>query len=82
MAFSYQEGGPGGRDVLVERMRLTDHRCQCAGCREYFNSTAAFDKHRTGHGAERRCRTPEEMRAIGMSQNPQGWWVTKLRPME
>ena len=60
-------------------MKLTHHRCQCAGCREYFNSTLAFDKHRTGVGAARRCRTPEEMRSIGMSQNPQGWWITRPR---
>lgn len=43
-----------------------------------FNSTAAFEKHRTGPMDARRCLTPSEMRARGMAQ-ANGWWVTKLR---
>ena len=56
-------------------MKLTEHRCQCAGCGEYFNSVLAFEKHRTGSHRrdERRCRTPTEMRAAGMGQNTGGW---------
>ena len=53
-----------------------DH-CYCNACGEYFNSTGAFDKHRIGKfmPLERRCRLPEEMRAAGMSQTENGFWV-------
>ena len=51
-------------------------RNQCGRCSEYFNSIGAFEKHRTGqHGVDRRCRTTEEMTAIGMSLNKDGFWV-------
>ena len=57
-----------------------DHN-QCPTCGLYFNSTAAFDKHRTGShvGGQRRCMTEEEMRAIGMTLNSTGWWITAAR---
>lgn len=55
---------------------LRGNRNQCGSCREYFNSNGAFEKHRTGqHGVDRRCRTPEEMRAIGMILRPDGFWI-------
>lgn len=49
-------------------MRLTSRRCQCAGCKKYFNSVGAFDKHRTGSHRKdtRRCRTTDEMIEAGM----------------
>lgn len=57
-------------------MRLTGNRNQCGGCREYFNSNGAFDKHRTGdyHG-HRRCLNPDEMIEKGMSKNALGFWI-------
>ena len=59
-------------------MRLTGNRNQCQGCKQYFNSTTAFDKHRTGeHGVDRRCMTPEEMTALGMLVNHAGFWITE-----
>jgi hypothetical protein len=59
-------------------MKLTGNRNQCQSCKEYFNSNTAFDKHRTGdHGRNRRCRTPEEMIALGMSKNNAGFWITE-----
>jgi hypothetical protein len=59
-------------------MKLTGNRNQCQSCKEYFNSNTAFDKHRTGeHGFKRRCRTPEEMTALGMSKNNAGFWITE-----
>jgi hypothetical protein len=59
-------------------MKLTGNRNQCQSCKEYFNSNTAFDKHRTGeHGFKRRCRTPEEMIALGMSKNNAGFWITE-----
>lgn len=49
-------------------MKLTNRRCQCAGCSEYFNSVGAFDKHRTGSQKKdtRHCRTLDEMEKAGM----------------
>jgi hypothetical protein len=57
-------------------MRLTGDRNQCQGCKRHFNSTAAFDKHRTGDfGGGRRCLTDDEMLAKGMDKNSAGFWV-------
>jgi len=59
-------------------MHLTGNRNQCQSCKQYFNSNAAFDKHRTGkHGVDRRCRTTEEMTALGMLVNHAGFWITE-----
>lgn len=60
------------------RLSLRGDHNQCPGCGELFNSGRAFDKHRTGSIArnERRCMTPKEMKAEGMSKNEGGWWVT------
>ena len=60
---------------------LMGDRNQCQGCKEYFNSTYAFDGHRTGqHGVDRRCRTPEEMIGRGYSKNRFGLWITNTMP--
>lgn len=63
-------------------MKLTGDRNHCTTCGEYFNSTAAFDKHRRGDfGNEenpRRCLLPMQMMARGMATNAYGFWVTKL----
>lgn len=62
-------------------MNLSGDRNQCRGCGEYFNSTFAFDKHRTGeHGKDRRCLTPDEMRAKGMDKNVAGFWISSAMP--
>ena len=59
-------------------MKLTARRNQCQGCKEYFNSTTAFEKHRTGKfGLDRRCMTPAEMTALGMLVNSAGFWITE-----
>lgn len=51
-------------------------RNQCGGCRVFFNSVTAFDKHRTGeYGVDRRCMTVDEMTAKGMSVNEAGYWI-------
>ena len=58
---------------------LRGDRNQCQGCKEYFNSTSAFDKHRVGEfGKDRRCRTTKEMTEIGMALNRDGFWVSRL----
>jgi hypothetical protein len=51
-----------------------DH-CRCSICGAFFNSTRAFDKHRVGEWARRRCLAPEDMAAKGMSISRSGWWV-------
>jgi hypothetical protein len=53
--------------------------CQCAACEEFFLSVSGFDMHRVGDPDRRRCLTPDEMRALGMSKNAGGLWITKAR---
>lgn len=53
----------------------------CAACHETFTGTSSGDRHRAGDHAislgpdRRRCLTPEEMRAKGMTQNARGQWT-------
>lgn len=58
---------------------LRGDRNQCPTCGEYFNSTRAFDKHRTGGFSPntRRCLNTVEMSASGMVKNQADWWVSK-----
>ena len=64
-------------------MKLSGDRNQCQGCKEFFNSSAAFDKHRTGeHGKDRRCRSVPEMAAKGMARNAAGFWVGSPMPFD
>ena len=54
----------------------------CAACHETFTGTSAGDKHRTGEHHlsvgpyRRRCLTPVEMAAKGMTRNSRGHWST------
>jgi len=50
--------------------RLSNSRCQCAGCEQVFGATSTFDKHRRGG----RCLSPDEMRGRGMTQDDIGVW--------
>ena len=60
---------------------LTGDRNQCQGCKEYFNSIKAFERHRIGEfGVDRRCRTPEEMIERGYSKNKLGFWIASKMP--
>lgn len=60
---------------------LRGDRNQCAGCDELFNSTHAFEKHRTGeHGKDRRCMTRDEMLARGMVLGADGFWRGSAMP--
>lgn len=65
--------------------------CQCTVCDEYFNSDAAFQKHRVfadatadkaKDWAHRRCLTAAEMAAIGMAKNARDLWVTEPMPAD
>ena len=58
------------------RFHLIGDRNQCPACGELFNSSGAFDKHRTGDFSARRCLSVEEMTAKGMVPNETGFWLT------
>lgn len=60
-------------------MKLTGNRCLCSGCGRYFNSVGAFEKHRKGKPADRRCENPE---GLGMSKNKAGFWITSKMPLK
>ena len=68
-------------NILLENCRLSGDRCRCMSCFQDFNSTKAFDRHRTGvatltaPGYGRRCRQPYEMLAAGMRLNEARFWV-------
>lgn len=63
-------------------MTLTGDRNRCTVCSLYFNSTAAFDKHRVGaYGKDRRCLPVIDMVKRGMVQNAHGFWCTKANPL-
>jgi hypothetical protein len=70
-----------GGEVRKPDRKLGGDRNMCPSCGLYFNSTRAFEKHRTGEYMDklfpRRCRTVEEMTDAGMSLNSAGYWVTK-----
>lgn len=71
-------------------MKLVGDRNQCTACGRYFNSTAAFDKHRVGDFSPhekhpspygmRRCMTEDEMTGKGMAVSSRGFWVTARNP--
>lgn len=63
------------------RKPLRGDRNQCAGCGAYFNSTHAFERHRTGaFGVDRRCLTADEMTARGMVLGADGFWRGSAMP--
>lgn len=58
-------------------MKLTGDRNQCQGCKQFFNSMFAFDKHRAGeHGRNRCCLPVDEMQKKGMCKNAAGFWIS------
>lgn len=66
----------------MNEKKLSGDRNQCCGCKEYFNSSFAFDKHRTGDHEkhERRCLTAVEMTAKGMFVGSDGFWRGSAMP--
>lgn len=46
--------------------------CECTICGLFFTGPTAFDKHFKNVAYQ--CRTPEQMRAVGMIENPHGVW--------
>lgn len=66
---------------IGKHKNLHGDRNQCAGCACYFNSSFAFDKHRTGeHGVNRRCLSVSEMIAKGMVEGADGFWRGSAMP--
>lgn len=61
--------------------RLSGDRNQCPSCLAYFNSSTAFDKHRTGKfDGSRRCLSPDEMLAQHFGKTSDGFWLAPLKP--
>jgi len=59
---------------------LRGDRNQCQACKQYFNSSKAFDMHRRGDfQVNRRCLTPEEMLEKNMCLNTKGFWISEKR---
>jgi hypothetical protein len=61
---------PTDRSVKAE-LRVGSPTCQCSMCDLFFTGISPFDKHQTEAGG---CRTPDQMRAIGMVTNEHGVW--------
>lgn len=54
---------------------VTKTKCQCTGCKEFFNSVSAFDKHRVNG---ERCLSIDEMLEKKMVKNKTGHWCTMI----
>jgi hypothetical protein len=76
------------REVPALILGVGTNHCQCMGCREYFNSVAAFDLHqRLDTDGRPVCVYPGAMtdrdgNPKPMVKNARGWWVTRLREYE
>lgn len=74
---------------VKRRQGLTGDKNQCPACGEWFNSTSAFDSHRTGgfgklakdgkpgQPAKRRCLSLTEMQEKGFVRNDELYWITR-----
>jgi hypothetical protein len=64
---------------------LRGGQCECASCNRRFLNVRAFDSHRTGTYGEhvgadrRRCRTKDELRALGMYTDERDLWRFPIR---
>ena len=53
----------------------------CQACKQTFTCASAFHMHQLGIRAQAnsiRCRSPEEMRMIGMGQRGDGAWKSRI----
>jgi len=56
--------------------RLKGDRNQCPACHEYFNSSNAFEQHRTGlFNGTRRCLTVDEMQVKSFGKTNDDFWL-------
>jgi hypothetical protein len=59
--------------------KLAGQQSRCIACGLLFTSTNSFDQHRTGsYTTGRRCKTTDELRAIGFEPNARGLWRKTL----
>jgi hypothetical protein len=64
------------------KLPLGSDKCRCMACGLYFNSTFAFDGHRIGRiGLDRRCRTGDQLKALGWCLSSTGHWITEARDL-
>lgn len=62
------------------RRTLRGDRNQCPACREFFNSSGAFGRHRvTLADSGRACLDLDQMRGKGYAINGAGYWVRMVR---
>jgi hypothetical protein len=60
----------------ILRRSLRGDRNQCPTCQEYFNSSTAFDQHRTGPFDDtRRCLTVAEMQVKNFGKTNDDFWL-------
>lgn len=63
----------------IPRRRLRGDRNQCPSCHEYFNSTKAFDQHRTGQfSGDRRCLTVSEVLNRNFRKTKDDFWLCPI----
>ena len=67
----------------IPRRKLRGDRNQCCACDEYFNSSNAFDQHRTGlFNGNRRCLTVVEMQAKNFGKTKDDFWLCPVSPKD
>ena len=67
----------------ITRRKLKGDRNQCCACDEYFNSSKAFDQHRTGSfNGNRRCLTVVEMQAKNFGKTKDDFWLCPVSPKD
>jgi len=64
---------PATAPTTLPQGRLRAGQCECMSCPLRFGGTRAFDLHRTGPAADRRCRDAAELVALGLRLTPRGW---------
>ena len=50
------------------------------GCGERFSTAKAFDRHRVGIWADRRCLTPTQMVELGLKKDRHNRWAIAGKP--
>ena len=51
---------------------------RCSACKKVFSSVFAFDKHRVGKSADRRCLSTDEIVEKGMCLNGKERWISAV----
>lgn len=72
----------GAHEKHSLKLRPGSSLCGCRACGLYFQSVRAFDAHRVGPWAERRCLTTPRMSGRGLELDPRGFWRFPKRAFE